>query len=97
MSTQFLHSQHDQKNRLTIRFLESRAGTLTAELLRLALAGIGDEQGTVELDQSGFELDLGVLIDVLGVEGNLDEPQVSKFVGLVIVETLDMEFRFRGY
>ncbi len=58
-------------NRLTIRLLESGAGTFTTELLGLATSGIGDEQGAVKLDKGGLEQILGVLIDVLGEVGNL--------------------------
>lgn len=56
---------------LTVGLLEARAGTLTTELLGLATTGIGDEKSAVELDESGLQGVLGVLIDVLGVVGNL--------------------------
>lgn len=56
---------------LTVGLLEARAGTLTTELLGLATPGIGDEESTVELDEGGLQGVLGVLIDVLGVVGNL--------------------------
>lgn len=56
---------------LTVGLLEARAGTLTTELLGLATSGIGDEESTVELNEGGLQGVLGVLIDVLGVVGNL--------------------------
>lgn len=60
-----------KRNRLTVRLLESGAGTLSTELLGLATSGIGDEERAVELDEGGLEQVLGVLIDVLGEVGNL--------------------------
>jgi len=60
-----------QRTALTVRLLESGAGTLSTELLGLATSGIGDEERAVELDKGGLEQVLGVLIDVLGEVGNL--------------------------
>lgn len=57
-------------NRLTVRLLEARAGTLTTELLGLASAVVGNEEGSVELDKSLLEEVLGVLIDKLLVVGD---------------------------
>jgi hypothetical protein len=57
-------------NRLTVRLLEARAGTLTTELLGLASAVVGNEEGSVELDESLLEEVLGVLIDKLLVVGD---------------------------
>lgn len=62
---------HQVRPPLTVGLLEARAGTLTTELLGLATPGIGDEESTVELDEGGLQGVLGVLIDVLGVVGNL--------------------------
>jgi hypothetical protein len=57
-------------NRLTVRLLEARAGTLTAELLGLATTVVGNEEGTVELDKGLLEEVLGVLVDELLVVGD---------------------------
>lgn len=56
--------------RLTVRLLEPRPGTGTAELLGLAPAVVGDEEGAVELDEGLLEEVLGVLVDVLLVVGD---------------------------
>jgi len=71
VSTQFLLSQYDQNNRLTVRLLESGTGTLSAKLLGLAPTGIGDEKAAVELNEGGLQEVLGVLVNVLGVVGDL--------------------------
>lgn len=55
---------------LSVRLLEAGTGTGTTELLGLAAAVVGDEEGTVELDKSLLEEVLGVLIDVLLVVGD---------------------------
>jgi hypothetical protein len=60
----------DILNRLTVRLLETRASTLTTELLGLAAAVVGNEEGSVELDESLLEEVLGVLIDELLVVGD---------------------------
>ena len=57
-------------NRLTVRLLETRASTLTTELLGLATAVVGNEEGSVELDESLLQEVLGVLIDELLVVGD---------------------------
>lgn len=44
--------------------------TRTAELLRLSASVISDEEGSVELDESLFELVLGMLVDVFLVVGH---------------------------
>ena len=54
-----------KKNTLSVGLLESGAGTLTTELLGLAAAGVGDEEGAVVLNQSLLEEVLAVLVDVL--------------------------------
>lgn len=41
-------------HRSTIRLLESGTGTLSAELLRLAAPGIGNEEAAVELDEGSL-------------------------------------------
>lgn len=56
--------------RLSVRLLEARAGTLTTKLLGLAAAVVGDEEGTVELDEGLLEQVLGVLVDKLLVVGD---------------------------
>lgn len=55
---------------LTVGLLEARAGTLTTELLGLASSVVGDEEGSVELDESLLEEVLGVLVDELLVVGD---------------------------
>jgi hypothetical protein len=55
---------------LTVGLLVSGTGTGTTELLGLAATGIGDEEGTVVLEEDLLELVLGGLIDVLLVVGN---------------------------
>ena len=51
-------------SRLTIRLLVSGASTRTAELLGLATTGIGNEKGTVELDEDVLDLLLALFIDI---------------------------------
>ena len=57
-------------SRLTVGLLEAGTGTRTTELLGLAPAVVGDEEGAVELDHSLLEEVLGVLIDELLVVGD---------------------------
>jgi hypothetical protein len=57
-------------NRLTVRLLEAGTGTGTTELLGLAAAVVGNEEGSVELDESLLQEVLGVLIDELLVVGD---------------------------
>jgi len=54
----------------TVRFLEPRASAATTELLGLAAPGIGDEQRPVISDEDVLDLLLGLLVDVLLVEGD---------------------------
>lgn len=49
--------------RLTVGLLETSTGTWTTELLGLAAAVVGDEEGTVELGEGLLQQVLGVLID----------------------------------
>jgi len=63
-------STTSQVQPLTVRLLEAGPGTRTTELLGLATAVIGDEEGTVELDESLLEHVLGVLVDELLVVGD---------------------------
>lgn len=56
-------SQENFPNALTVGLLESGTGTWTTELLGLAAAVVGDEEGTVELGQGLLQQVLGVLID----------------------------------
>lgn len=55
---------------LTVGLLEARAGAATTELLGLAPAVVGDEEGTVVAHESLLEHVLGVLIDELLVVGD---------------------------
>lgn len=55
---------------LTVRLLVAGTGTRTTELLGLAAAVVGNEEGTVELDESLLEEVLGVLVNELLVVGN---------------------------
>lgn len=55
---------------LTVRLLVAGTGTGTTELLGLAAAVVGNEEGTVELDESLLEEVLGVLVNELLVVGN---------------------------
>jgi hypothetical protein len=50
--------------------LVAGSGTGTAELLGLAATVVGDEQGSVELDEGLLEEVLGVLVDELLVVGD---------------------------
>lgn len=59
------------ENCLTVRLLVSGTGTLSAELLGLHLAVVGNEEGTVVGDKGLLELVLGVLVDELLVVGDL--------------------------
>jgi hypothetical protein len=62
---------HSEQHRcLTVRLLEAGAGTLTTELLGLAAAVVGNEEGSVELDEGLLEEVLGVLVDELLVVGD---------------------------
>lgn len=63
-------SDTKKHNRLTVRLLESGAGTRTTELLGLAATVVGNEEGTVVLGEGSLERVLGVLIDELLVVGN---------------------------
>lgn len=51
-------------SRLTVRLLVAGTSTRTTELLGLASARIGDEQGSVVLNQGLLQLSLGGLIDI---------------------------------
>lgn len=62
---------HSEQHRcLTVRLLEAGAGALTTKLLGLAAAVVGDEEGSVELDEGLLEEVLGVLVDELLVVGD---------------------------
>jgi len=56
--------------RLSVRLLESRAGTATTKLLGLAAAVVGDKEGTVKANEGLLEHVLGVLVDELLVVGD---------------------------
>lgn len=55
--------QEENASSLTVGLLESGTGTWTAELLGLAAAVVGNEEGTVELGEGLLQQVLGVLID----------------------------------
>ena len=55
---------------LTVGLLEPSTSTATTELLGLAAPGIGDEEGAIVPDEDVLDLLLGLLIDVLLVEGD---------------------------
>ena len=55
---------------LTVGLLEPGASTATTELLGLTAPGIGDEEGAVVSDEDILDLLLGLLVDVLLVEGD---------------------------
>ena len=57
-------------DRLTVRLLEAGTSTGTTELLGLAAAVVGNEEGSVELDKSLLQEVLGVLVDELLVVGD---------------------------
>jgi hypothetical protein len=73
-----LHSP-DLFRRLSVRLLVAGAGTGTAELLGLAAAVVGDEEGAVVGDEGLLELVLAVLVDVFLVVRDL----LVKMTGLV--------------
>ena len=56
--------------RSSVRLLETRSGTVTTELLGLAAARVGNEEGLVILDEQFLELTLGRLVVVLLGEGD---------------------------
>lgn len=55
--------QEENASSLTVGLLESGTGTWTTELLGLAAAVVGNEEGTVELGEGLLQQVLGVLID----------------------------------
>jgi hypothetical protein len=55
---------------LTVRLLEPGPGTPPSVLLGFAPTGVTDEEGPVVLQQGLPHLELGRLVDVLGVVGN---------------------------
>lgn len=55
---------------LTVRFLVTGTGTTATELFRLCAAVISDEQCAVVLDESLFQLVLGVLVNIFLVVGD---------------------------
>jgi hypothetical protein len=56
--------------RLSVRLLVAGSGAGTTELLGLAAAVVGDEEGAVKLDEGLLEHVLGVLVDELLVVGD---------------------------
>lgn len=69
---------------LTVRLLEAGTGTWTTELLGLATAVVGNEEGTVELGQSLLQQVLGVLIDE-PISKGLVIKKVAKLPAIVFV------------
>ena len=55
-----------RKKQSTVRLLEARAGTVATKLLRLAPAGVGNQQAAVVAEQQILDLLLGDLVDVCG-------------------------------
>ena len=55
--------KYDRK--LTVRFLVTSSGSGSTKLLGLVPAGIGNKEGSVELDKDVLDLLLGLLINVL--------------------------------
>merc|ERR550537_1993888 len=55
---------------LTVGLLEPGTGTTSTELLGLAAAGVGHQEGPVEVDEKGLDLLLLSLINVLLVVCN---------------------------
>jgi hypothetical protein len=53
-----------ENSSLTVRLLVSGTGSGSSELLGLALSGIGNQQGSVELDQDVLDGLLALLVDV---------------------------------
>lgn len=62
---------------LTVRLLETGTGTWTTELLGLATAVVGDEEGTVELGKGLLQQVLGVLIDEPRIKDQSVSPRAS--------------------
>lgn len=60
----------NRDTRSSVRLLETRSSTFTTELLGLASAGVGDEQGLVVLKEEFLELTLLGLVLVFLGEGN---------------------------
>jgi len=58
-------STHGNRDGSTVRLLVSSTGTGTTKLLRLAAAGIRDEEGAIVLEKDLLELVLGGLVDKL--------------------------------
>lgn len=63
-------AENRERNALTVGLLETSTGTWTTELLGLAAAVVGNEEGTIELGEGLLEEVLGVLIDELLVVGD---------------------------
>ena len=59
-----------QQGALTVRLLATSAGTGTTELLRLAPAGVGHQQGAVVGHKNVLDLALGRLVNILLVIGH---------------------------
>merc|ERR1719199_262535 len=59
-----------KERRLTVGLLAASAGARTTELLRLAAARVGDQQGAIVRHKDVLDLPLGGLVDVLLVVGD---------------------------
>ena len=55
---------YPEPNRLTVRLLVAGSGAGASELLGLASAGVGHEEGAVVGDQDVLDLSLGSLINI---------------------------------
>ncbi len=65
-----IHPVWQGRRPLSVRLLETGAGTTTTKLLGLAAAVVGDEEGAVKGDEGLLEQVLGVLVDKLLVVGD---------------------------
>lgn len=65
----YIHNQTStQSGHLTVRLLVTSTGTRTAKLLRLASAGISDEESAVILHKDLLDLSLGGLVHIYNIK-----------------------------
>ena len=64
-------------NRLTVRLLVTSAGTGATELLGLATTRVGDQEGSIILDEDLLDLSLGSLINICIQMNNIHVSNVS--------------------
>lgn len=82
-------------NRLTVRLLEAGTGTVTTELLWLTPSVVGNEEGTVVLDEGLLQLVLGVLVDKLLVVCDLCPIELVTFLHLIANSNFINEEEYR--